>query len=259
MDLTLVFFGLITWFPICVWVSCMIHWAIMGDLEWYLALPGTCLALVLGIVAIHPPVEILSPICCGAAYVTVLLYPAVQVLNQRRQQKEMDVDDMDEAYRILGQTPGNPLAKFKLAQSVYRLGYIGHAIALGDVALQGLPERVATEEYRMLKRWKRGDVPADTLRPIPCVECHTYCQPGWTHCRNCGAQFLLHRVRGKILPSSVFRKLVSFWAAAILLLIGLPIAASLQTGPAVTLVAALAVAVGAILFFTLRRRSEFDA
>src|SRR5580658_2640198 len=191
--------GCLIWLPLAVWIISLLHWAIQGDLDFITAIVGIGIAFGLGYTAMKPPIPILAPISCVAVFLTVMCFPMMQHMLVRYQHHGIDVENVEKAYRSLGQRPDNPLAKFKLAESIYRVGLVGHAVALGDVAVAGLPERIATEEYRLLKRWKRVGVPADTLKPIVCVECHTPCQPGWTHCRTCGAMFLLDRARGRVL------------------------------------------------------------
>ncbi len=118
-----------------------------------------------------------------------------------------------------------------------------------------IPERAATEEFRMLKRWKAAGVPPETNRPIPCVECRTPCQPGWTHCKSCGAPFLLDRVRGRILPHGHARQLMAIWASIVGALLSVSLAASLP--PVYALVAISAIVAGAIVFLVVAfRRPE---
>jgi hypothetical protein len=256
MDLSSAFMGLITWLPLCLWILCMIHWAIGGDIDVVAAILGIAVALVIGVVALRPPIEILTPIACCTAYITVCVYPIFTALSNKYELKKMDIEEVADGYRALGQSPENPLAKFKLAKAVYKNGYIGHAVAIADQAMAKIPRRVAEEEFRMLARWKRAGVPPETLRPLTCVECHSLCEPGWTHCRNCGAQFLLHRIRGQMLPGGLAQKLVAVWGGAVVLIIGLPIATSFSTGPAVATSFGLLLLVAVVMFITFRPRSE---
>jgi hypothetical protein len=255
MDLSSVFLGLITWLPLCVWILCLVHWAVGGDIDVVVAIIGISIALVLGVVAVRPPIEILTPIACCTAYITVLVYPFVNAVLNRYEQKKLDVEEVESGYRALGQSPDNPLAKFKLAKAVYKNGFIGHAVAIADEAMTKVPRRVAEEEFRMLIKWKRIGVPPETLKPLTCIECHSLCQPGWTHCRNCGAQFLLHRIRGQVLPGGLAQRLIAIWGGAVLLIIGIPIAASFSTAPAIACSVGLVFLVAVLIFFTFRHRS----
>jgi hypothetical protein len=253
MNYSQVFFGLITWLPLCVWISCLVHWAVGGDIDFVSMLVGIAAALVLGVVAIRPPIEILSPIACLVAYLTVFSYPILNSAAQRRAQKRLDVEEVADSYLALGQSPSNSLAKFKLAKAVYKNGLIGHAVAIADTAIPDLPRRIAEEEHRMLHRWKRAGVPPHTLVPIVCIECHTPCQPGWTHCRNCGEPFLLHRLKGQILPGGMARKLVAVWGSAVLFLIGAPLASTLAPPLEALVFVVLIGLLVALLYFSFRR------
>jgi hypothetical protein len=253
MDLTTAFFGLITWFPICIWIVGLVNWMIVGDIDVISGILGISVALILGVVAMRPPIAMLSPIACVTAYATVLTYPVVTMATNRYAMRKMDVEEVEAAYGAIGQMPSNHLAKFKLAKSIYKLGYTGHAVAIADEVMINVPRRLAEEEYRTLQKWKRMGVPPETLKPLTCIDCHTSCPPGWTHCRNCGAQFLLHRVRGQILPGGVAQKVVAIWGGAVILLIGLPLASSFSTVPAIGTSSVLIVAVAGGLFLTFRK------
>ena len=113
-------------------------------------------------------------------------------------------------------------------------------------------QRIATEEYRVLKRWKRVGVPPDTLKPIVCVECHTPCQPGWTHCRTCGAMFLLDRARGRVLPRGAAKKLFAIWASVMILGVGVPAVTALPTAACVVAIVAFLAIIGAIVYLAFR-------
>ncbi|HWD40545.1 MAG TPA: zinc ribbon domain-containing protein [Fimbriimonas sp.] len=226
---TIAVFGCLVWLPLAVWILAVIQWTIGGDVDPLTGVVGIFVALGLGYAAVSPPVPIVSPIACGIVFLTVLTYPAFQLFLHKHQTHSIDIEVIEKAYRGIGQHPANPLVKFKLAEAVYRVGLIGHAVAIGDAALANVPERIATEEHRVLKRWKSSGVPPNTLQPIPCVDCQTPCEPGWTHCRNCGGFFLLDRSKGKILPTGVVRKLTAIWVTAVVLIVGIPSLTALPT------------------------------
>ncbi len=216
------------WVPIAIWVISLIHWMVMADIDMVSGVIGVILGLGLGYTALKPPIAILSPVAFCLVVATVVLFPFLSSARERHQLKGLDYEAVEKAYDAIGQRPENPFAKFKLAEGVYRLGMIGHAVAIADSVMAYIPERAATEEFRMLKRWKSAGVPPETNRPIPCVECRTPCQPGWTHCRTCGAPFLLDRVRGRILPKGHARQLIAIWSSLVAGLLGIPAATRLQ-------------------------------
>jgi hypothetical protein len=238
--------GCLVWMPIAVWVISLIHWMIMGELEIPIGIVGVVLGFGLGYTALKPPenMQFLSPLAVFLVVGTVVLYPFLRNTFERHQLRGLDCDSVEKAYLAIGQQPTSPFAKFKLAEGIYRLGMIGHAVAIADSVMAYIPERAATDEFRTLRRWKQAGVPPETNRPIPCVECHTPCQPGWTHCKTCGAPFLLDRVKGRILPKGHARLLIAIWAAIVAPLIGIPAATALKpvlAVPAIVLIIGLSV------------------
>jgi ribosomal protein L40E len=219
--------GCVVWVPIAVWVISLIHWMVMAEIDIPSGVIGVILGFGLGYTALRPPIPILSPIAFSLVVGTVVFFPFLSGALDRHRLRGLDFEAVEKAYEAIGQRPENPFAKFKLAEGVYRLGMIGHAVAIADSVMAYIPERSATEEFRVLKRWKSMGVPPETMRPIACVECGTLCQPGWTHCRRCGAPFLLDRVKGRLLPRGHARRLMAVWASIVAALLGIPAATAL--------------------------------
>ena len=247
-----VILGCLIWPALVVWILSLIHWMILGEIDVGSGIVGVILGFGLGYTAMKPPVPILSPISFGLVIGTIVLFPFLRASLDRHDQHTLDVDAVDKAYQLIGQRPDNPFAKFRLAQSVYRLGMIGHAVAIADTAMAQVSERTASEEHRILKRWKAAGVPPETLRQISCVECHTPCEPGWTHCRRCGRQFLLDRAKGRILPEGQAKRLISVWAALVIATVGIPAATGLP--PTLAMVVIIAILAGAFGLIVLALR-----
>jgi hypothetical protein len=252
MSATILILGCLIWVPLVFWVLSLIHWMIQGDIDAGSGLVGILFGFGMGYTAVKPPIPILSPIAFCLVVGTIVFFPFLRMSLDRRQFRNIEIEGVEKAYEAIGQRPDNPFAKFKLAQSVYRLGMIGHGVALADSVMASVPERIAQEEHRLLKKWIAAGVPPETLRPIQCIECRSLCQPGWTHCRNCGAPFLLHRAKGKIMPAGHARMLMAIWAAMVLAAIGIPAATALP--PALALPAMALILVGAVLFVVLTHR-----
>lgn len=243
-----VILGCLIWFPLIIWVVSLVQWMVIGEIDPSSGIIGIVLGIGLGYTAMKPPVPILSPISFTLVVGTVVLYPFLRSSMDRHDQRNLDVEAVDKAYQMIGQRPDSPFAKFRLAQSIYRLGMIGHAVAIADSAMAYVSERTATEEHRILKRWKAAGVPPETMRQVACIECHTMCQPGWTHCRTCGRPFLLDRAKGRILPEGLAKRMLCFWGALVLMGVGVPCATALPVGLAVpVIVAVLAGGFGLVL------------
>jgi hypothetical protein len=251
----LVFAGA-TWVILIVWILSLVHWMIQGDVDAISGVAGIGLGFGLGYTALKPPIPILSEISFFLALMTVCLYPVASGVFNRHQLKELDVENVAKAYRLIGQRPDSPLAKAKLAESIYRLGMVGHAVAIAQDALAYIPERTALEEHRLLRRWKSAGIPPDTLKPITCVECHTPCPPGWTHCRHCGAQFLLDRAKGHMFPTGISRKILAIWMSAVAICLGVPISLALPIFAEVGVLCAIVLLVGGVWLLALQPPKE---
>ena len=249
MSATILLLGCLIWAPLTIWILTLLHWLVGGDIDTGSGIVGILFGFGMGYTAIKPPIPVLSPISFCLVVGTVVFFPFLRASLDRRQLRNMDVEGVQRAYDALGQRPDNPFAKFKLAQSVYRLGMIGHGVALADSAMALIPERTAQEEYRLLKKWKAAGVPPETLKPIECIECRNPCQPGWTHCRNCGAPFLLDRAKGRVLSIGHARQLIAIWAGLVLACLGIPVAMMLPPLAAIAaIIVILAGAVGFVAF-----------
>jgi len=249
-------FGVAIWVPLLIWITSLVHWIIQGDVDPISGMLGIGLGFGMGVVALKPPIPILSQISFFLVVATVCVYPVAAGFFNKHQLRSLDVENVAKAYRLIGQRPDSPLAKQKLAESIYRLGMIGHAVTIAQEALAYIPERIALDEHRLLRRWKEAGIPPDTMKPINCVECHTPCPPGWTHCRNCGAQFLLDRARGHMLPTGSSRKIVAAWISLVALCLGIPGSTALPVFGQVAMLSAIVVLIGGIWLLALQPPKE---
>ena len=82
----------------------------------------------------------------------------------------------------------------------------------------------------MVQRWKWMKIQAQSFAPVPCSECGTSNQAGEVFCVTCGAPFLLNRIKGKIMPSRVGRKLLAAWIVMVGTIAGVLMALVLNNG-----------------------------
>jgi hypothetical protein len=247
-----VFLGCMVWIPLGIWIVSLINWSILGDVDPLSGFLGVSAAIMLGIMAFKPPVPGLTPYIFCMATLSVILYPIARANMVRKELSSFDVDGIEQGYMLLGQRPTNPVARLKIAQHLYNLGHHGHAIAIAESVMKQLPERLFLDEHRMIRLWKRNPPRANAYNPISCVECGHLNPPGSVHCFKCGEPFLLHMVKGRFVPSRLGRQLVAAWIALLLLLGGIPIAATMKAELAFPMMIAVLVAAAGVAFAGFR-------
>jgi hypothetical protein len=217
--------GFIVWIPVAVWVLGMVQWMIQGDLDVISGMLGSILAVVLGLFTMWPPVPALAPLFLFSVIAIIALYPFVRNILEKRAHVQIDVEAVERAYDSLDEKPGNFGARWRLAQVLYTRGVNGHAVAIAEDLLQGADAQVFHDEMRILARW-REDVRPDTIRALPCMECHTMCDPGELYCPRCNSKFLLDYAKGRWLGRRSVRRLIALWVAGVAGLVGVPTAAT---------------------------------
>jgi hypothetical protein len=244
--------GCLTWIPVAIMVVSLVGWMIGGELDVITGLVGLAAAIGLGFVAMRPLVPIHAPIALFIAIATVVVYPFLRATMRVRELRSFEVDELERAYEFLGQQPGNPLPKFRIARQVFELGMPGHAMKIAEPLMAQLPQNLFHEEHRLFRQWKYNEKLNATMQPISCSECGHRNEAGRTHCFQCGAAHLLNRFRGKILPGGQGKKILAAWTALVLLLLGIPAAGNLPMGAAVMLVIACLGLAGLSLYLAFR-------
>ena len=122
-----------------------------------------------------------------------------------------------------------------------------------------LPANHFTDENRLFRNWKHEELPAGSTNPIRCIECGTLNDPGQIHCKNCGAQHLVAKVRGRVVPAAQGKKLVALWISMVAVLMGMPLLAQLPPLASVALVIGLFGIVGLALFLAFRNSQAESA
>lgn len=248
--------GCAVWVPIAIWFVSLIHWMIMGEIEFISGVTGIWALIGLGYLTIKPPRPELAYLSFAVVLISLIVYPFIRSALDRRELRSIDISSVEKAYDSLASRPNNPLAKFKLARLLYGMGMPGHAVVIAEAALAYLPEQHFLEEHKLLKRWKLLVTKPDLFRPIPCVECSALNAPGLIHCESCGAPFLLDRLRGKFLPNALGRKLIAVWVAMVFGVVGIPAASTLPPLIAMAVIILLLAMVGVTLVLAFRPVSK---
>ena len=215
--------GFLAIFPVVAWVYGLISWMIMDEVDVVFGVTGILVGLSLGYVAIAPPEPIYGPLALAGIVGMMIVFPIVKRHLDKRAMIQIEIMQIESAYRVLAMKPDHGPAKFRLAESLYTRGFVGPAVALAEAALEGMPKSVYPEEIVIVRRWKSHLNDSDASSSIPCLECGLVNEPGAVHCDRCGAPYLSAYARGKWLGPSLARKFVAAWVAAAVALVGLPV------------------------------------
>jgi hypothetical protein len=251
-------FGCLIWFPLMIWTVSLIHWMIGGEIDVIWGIIGVSVGIGLGLAAFTPPFPGYSMIAFGVVLGTVILYPFLRSVMLEFDAKRMNIDRLQLAYEQLSHRPLNPASRFRVAETAYKLGMVGHAVAIADSAIPQMPIQYFRNEHATYRQWKGVVQHPDYFRAIPCKSCGHFNPPGEVYCEKCGAPYLLDRVQLKIAGGDVATRMIGAWATLVLLIAGLPFTSILP--PMVQIVAILflvSAAVGVFLFAFgyLRRRN----
>jgi len=244
--------GCLIWIPIAIMAVSLVNWAVAGEVDVITMILGLAAAVALGWFAFNPPAPIYAPLSLFVAIATCVCYPFLRMTMHVRELKEYEVEQLEAAYSILSVRPRDPLAKFRVARQMHILGYPVHAVKIAEKVMPDLPANLFVDENRMYRNWKFEEGDPEAAKPIRCVDCGTQNEPGHIHCRNCGAQHLIAKVRGRVLPAAQGKKLVALWISMVAVLMGMPLVAQLPPLASVALVVGLFGFVGLALFLAFR-------
>jgi hypothetical protein len=234
-DPLMVALGCLVWIPVCIWVISLIGWMVQGDIDFGSGIVGVFMGFALGVLTMSPPKKELTPLLFAAVLLTVVFFPLVRSALNRRSLDKLDIEAMENVYEMLRLRPDNSALQFKLARMLYTKGLRGHALVIGQAAIQHLPRQAFEEEHRTLNGWARTPMPPDMLRPLNCIECSHPNAPGVLFCQRCHSAFLMDHVAGRWVGRGQARKLLSVWAALMAGIVGIPFASSMLP-PALALV-----------------------
>jgi hypothetical protein len=218
--------GCLIWIPLAIWIVSLMRWMVGGEVDLILGIFGIAMAVLLGYIAINPPAPQYSVFAFVAVAGTVVMFPFVRAAMNRRGLRALDVEDLERAYNAVRTRPDNVAAKFKIARMIYDMGYPGHALRIAENCIATMPQAFFLEEHRLVMRWRNTPTAPRAFDPLPCIECGQSNPPGNVNCSACGAPFLLDRIRGKLLPASLGKRLMAAWIVMVAALAGLPLIAS---------------------------------
>lgn len=213
-------FGCLSIVPLAVWAIAVMHWMIMGEMDFLFGAVAILCAVLLGFVVMSPSDPIYSPIAFAGIILLMIVFPIVKRQLDRRELVAIDVEQIEAAYQMLAEKPDNASAMFKLAERLYHRGLVAHAVGIGERALSNMPQSLFPEENRAVNKWKHAVKP--TTQTLPCLDCGHQNGVASLYCEGCGAAYLATYARGRWLGSAMAMRLIAAWVAAIVALVGLP-------------------------------------
>lgn len=234
-----------------LWVYGLISWLIMGEIDALTGVFAIGAGFVLGVVAIVPPVPILSPISFVVVVGTMIFYPVVRQSLNNRELRAVDVDALRKAYDVLSQRPNNPSARYKLATHLWALGLTGHALTIADEALKGMPLQMFRDEHRIVAGWKLRPQPSTVYQEIECHRCGKTNALSEVYCQSCGAPYLAEFFKPHS-TSHTTRRLIAGWAGLVVILMGLPASTVLPPLLSIVAVVLLLGAAGVVVWLAFR-------
>lgn len=253
--------GCIVWVPLAIWIVVLLGWMITGEIDALIGIVGVMIALAMGYLGINPPSPILPPLLFTAALSTLVIWPIAQVSLNRVALRTIDLESLDSAYEMLSMRRDNIGAALRVAKAMANLGYIGHAAAIAEKALEGADRRIFREELFQLRSWKERarDPRVPRVHQIQCIHCSLYNEVANVFCARCGGQILSDYARGKWMKPGLKSKLLVAWLAGILCVVAVPaLASSLPPAAAILAIAATLIVGAAILIVSWRRAGEQD-
>jgi len=250
------FAGLVAWIIAAYWIMMLFGRMVMAEIDFLTGSMGIGIVLGMSYMTVNPAIPILQPISIGGLFLSGIMIPVLRVAYLRREVKDADIEGVEKGYEGLVFRPNNASAKIRIARHLYNLGVRGHAMVIGENTIDELPRKYFPDEYRMIDIWRQHPPAASEFNPIPCVECGQMNEPGQIHCVNCGSRFLLDRVKGKIMSSTLGRKVLGAWIVMLVALLGIPAAAEVGGMAGLLIIALVLLAAGAAVFMVLRTSGE---
>ena len=252
--------GIVIWLPLAVWIISLVGWTVTGEIDALAGFAGVLLAVGLGALTLNPPDKSLPPLILTAVVLTTVLFPLVRQMLQKRALNSIDADLVERAYQTLREKPASVGSEVRIASVMYDRGLPGHAIAIVERIIAGMPKGVFGNELeQMASKWRLRTAAGHLRQTVVCATCGTSNEPGPVYCSRCGAPFLLDYLRGGIVGVGIAGKLVLIWLIAIIAAVGLAWSAvKLPPAIAAASIAGICAAVVGIVWIVLRRKESTD-
>lgn len=252
-DLTIAI-GCMVWVPVAAWTVTMIHYMIGDEIDVVTGIICIALGLILGAYTMISKDPVTRPYFVVAALSMLILYPWFRNMLDKRELHALEVEMIERAYENLGKYPTHLGAKLRIAKGLYQRGHAREAITLAEKALEKTPKRLAEEEHRLLREWKRDTPPFAPLQGTSCPHCNRPNPATEFFCLNCARPLWIVAAKNAAFAPQTLNTLLLIWFAGVLGLIGIPVV-SKYVSPELKVVAlvGILIAVAAIVLFAVRR------
>jgi hypothetical protein len=169
----------------------------------------------------------------------LIFYPSIRTNLTNRAMAKIDLEQLERLHEQVRMRSTNTGAKFKIAEMLYRRGFVGHALGLAEALSPDMPASLYPDENRLLRQWRELNQGRVNDRPIACPRCGTYNLPGGISCEQCHADYLLLTAKGSWLGGYWGLKVIGAWMVAMVALIGIPTLASLPVRREVIIIGVL--------------------
>lgn len=218
--------GCMVWVPIAAWTVCMIQWMIGDEVDVITGILCIAVGLVLGAYTMMSKDPVTRPYFVLAALSMLVLFPWVRSLLEKRSLANLEVEMLERAYENLGMHPTHLGAKLRIARALYARGLYRQAITLAEKSLENTPKRLAEEEFRMVREWRRDSPDFAPLKWMSCQSCHCNNAPTDFFCGHCARPLWISVAKHGAFSPETANTLLLIWIGGVFGLIGIPMAAA---------------------------------
>lgn len=252
-------FGCMVWVPVAAWTVWMIQWMISDEIEVLTGLLCITAGLVLGAYTMISKDASMRPYFVIAAFSMLVVFPWIRAALNKRETVNLDHEMMERAYEQLGSNPTHLGAKLRIAKGLYLRGFYRQAITLAEKALENTPKRLAEDEYRTVRDWRRDSPEFVPLKWMSCGHCGCNNAPTDFFCNHCARPIWLLVARKSVFSSETANTLLLAWLGGVIGLIGIPLTATYVTPELKTPVVVGILIVAATFVLSAVRRSRSTA
>jgi len=245
------------WVPVAAWTIWMIQWMIADEIEVITGILCIAAGLALGAYTMMSKDAATRPYFVIAAVSMLVVFPLIRSTLEKRALVSLDHELMERAYDQLGSYPTHLGAKLRIAKALYARGYYRQAITLAEKALENTPKRLAEDEYRLVREWRKDSPEFAPLKWMGCSNCGCNNSPTDFFCMHCARPLWLQVAKGAAFANETANTLLLAWLGGVVGLIGIPLTANYVTPQLKTpvVVGILIVATTLVLFAFRRSRT----
>lgn len=246
--------GCMVWVPVAAWTVSMIHWMIGDEIDVITGILCIFAGLGLGAYTMMSKDPATRPYFVLAAFSMLVLFPWLRNILDKRSLANLEYEQMERAYETLGMQPTHLGAKLRIARTLYSRGNYRQAITLAEKALEGTPPRLADEEYRMIRDWRRDSPEFAPLKWMNCQQCGCANSPTDFFCAHCARPLWIVVARHGAFTSETANTLLLVWLGCVIGLVGIPVtAAYVPPQLRAPVVVGILIVVATFVFGALRR------